>query len=150
MGRRTKARECAFQMLYQWELTKDPMDDVIQAFWRVRSTTEPTRARADQLTRGTHARLARIDEAVALAATHWRLERIAVVDRSILRLATFELLCEEATPSAVILDEAVEMAKRFGEADSPAFVNGVLDAVKRQLRGDTGARGAGARAGVRG
>ncbi len=134
MGRRTKARECAFQILYQWDVTRDPLDDVVEAFWRLRSTTGSTQARANQLARDTEARLPVIDEAIAAASTHWRLERIATVDRSILRVASFELLCEPDTPSAVILDEAVEMAKRFGGADSPGFVNGVLDAVKRRLR----------------
>jgi len=142
MGRRTKARECAFQILYQWDLTREPVDDVVVAFWRLRSTTGPTQARANQLARDTQARLAAIDQAIAAASTHWRLERIAAVDRSILRVASFELLCEPDTPSAVILDEAVEMAKRFGEADSPAFVNGVLDAVKRRLRDGEGGEAA--------
>ena len=134
MGRRTKARECAFQMLFQWDLTREPMDEVIGAFWRLRSTTELTRARADELARGTQARLGPIDEAIVEAATHWKLERIATVDRNILRLATYELLSEPETPSSVILDEAIEMAKRFAEGDSPGFVNGVLDAVKRRVR----------------
>ena len=68
------------------------------------------------------------------AATHWRLDRIAPVDRTILRLGAYELLAEPGTPAAVVLDEAVELAKRFGEADSPAFVNGVLDAIRRRTR----------------
>jgi N utilization substance protein B len=143
MGKRTKARECALQMLYQWDITRDPMDRVIESFWRVRSTTDETRARAERLARGAHSHLARIDEAIAAASTHWRLERIAAVDRNILRLASYELMLEPATPSSVILDEAVEMAKRFGEGDSPPFVNGVLDAIMRAVRGATAASPAG-------
>lgn len=138
MGKRTRARECAFQMLYQWDLTREPMDSVSEAYWRVRSTTEETRARAESLARGTCANIERIDAAVAEAASHWRLDRIAAVDRNILRLGTYELMLETATPSAVILDEAVEMAKRFGEADSGSFVNGVLDAIMRRVRGREG------------
>jgi N utilization substance protein B len=136
MGRRTKARECAFQMLYQWEVTERPMDDVVEAFWRLRSSTPATRAMADRLARGTRARVGELDEAIGAAASNWRLSRIATVDRTILRLGTYELLEEPDTPVAVVLDEAVEMAKRFGEADSPAFVNGVLDAIRRRLRGE--------------
>jgi N utilization substance protein B len=123
-------------MLYQWDITRDPMDRVIESFWRVRSTTDETRAMAERLARGAHGQVARIDDAIATASTHWRLERIAAVDRNILRIAAYELMLEPATPSSVILDEAVEMAKRFGEADSPPFVNGVLDAIMRAVRGE--------------
>jgi len=143
MGRRTKARECAFQMLYQWEATRALMDQVIESFWRLRSTTQETRARADQLARGTQAALAEIDPAIEEAATNWRFERIAAVDRTVLRLGTYELMHEPATPAAVVLDEAVELAKRFGEAESHAFVNGVLDAIRKRVRGE--AKSAGAR-----
>ena len=72
--------------------------------------------------------------------TNWRLERLAAVDRSILRVSAYELIAERATPPSVVLDEAIEMAKRFGEADSAAFVNGVLDAVLKAVRGGARAR----------
>jgi N utilization substance protein B len=134
MGKRTKARECAFQMLYQWDITRASIDEVSRSYWQVRSTTDETRARAEALARGAHAHAERLDATIAKVASHWRFERIAAVDRNILRLAAYELLQETQTPAPVILDEAVEMAKRFGEADSPAFVNGVLDAVRRELR----------------
>jgi transcription antitermination protein NusB len=134
MGRRTKARECALQMLYQWDLTREPMARVAKAFWRVRTTTDETRARAEALAAGTQADLERIDEAIAAASEHWRFERLAAVDRNILRLGTYELMNEPETPSAVIIDEAVEMAKRFGEADTAPFVNGVLDAIRGRVR----------------
>jgi N utilization substance protein B len=135
MGKRTKARECAFQMLYQWDMTREPMDRVVEAFWRVRSTTDETRARAESLALGAQQAVEELDAAIAPAATNWRFERIAAVDRNILRLGTYELMHEPKTPPAVVLDEAVEMAKRFGEADSASFVNGVLDAILRRLRG---------------
>jgi N utilization substance protein B len=138
MGRRTKARECAFQLLYQWQITGDPLSRVIETFWRLRSGTEAMREMAERLARGTQARIAEIDGIIADSASNWRLDRIAAVDRTILRLGTYELLDEPQTPPAVVLDEAVEMAKRFGEADSPAFVNGVLDAIRRRARGAAG------------
>jgi len=134
MGRRTKARECAFQLLYQREITDEAMDAAIDGFWRLRSGTPAMRAMAERLAKGAHSRVAELDEAIAAAATHWRLDRIATVDRTILRLGAYELVAEAETPSAVVLDEAVELAKRFGEADSPAFVNGVLDAIRRRVR----------------
>ena len=134
MGRRTKARECALQMLYQWEATQDPMPVVAETFWRVRTTTDETRAMAERLASGTHAHRAAVDEAITAAALNWRFDRIASVDKNILRLGAYELMVERETPAAVVIDEAVEMAKRFGEADSPAFVNGVLDAIRRKAR----------------
>jgi N utilization substance protein B len=138
MGTRTKARECAFQMLYQWDVTREPMDRVAGLFWQVRSSTPETRAMAERLARGGQAEVERLDEAITAASTNWRFERIAAVDRNILRIGAYELMKEPQTPSKVIIDEAVEMAKRFGEADSPPFINGVLDAVMRKVRGPQG------------
>jgi transcription antitermination protein NusB len=135
VGRRTKARECAVQMLYQWDLTREPMERVAGLFWRIRTSTDETRARAEQLAGGAQAAVEDIDRAIAGAATNWRLERIAAIDRNILRIGAYELMHEPATPPSVIIDEAVEMAKRFGEADSPSFVNGVLDAIRASVRG---------------
>jgi transcription antitermination protein NusB len=134
MGRRTKARECALQMLYQWDMTQDPIARVVDAFWKVRSTTEATREMADRLARGAHRDRKEVDEAITAASKNWRFERIAAVDKNILRLAVYELMRELQTPSSVILDEAIELAKRFGEKDSAPFVNGVLDAINRTLR----------------
>jgi len=134
MGRRTKARECAFQLLYQREITGDPMGEVIETFWRLRAGTPEMRGMAERLARGAQSRVGELDEAIAAAATNWRLDRIAPVERTILRLGAYELVAEAGTPAAVILDEAVELAKRFGEEESPAFVNGVLDAIRRRVR----------------
>jgi len=134
MGRRTKARECALQMLYQWDLTHEPMGKVVESFWRVRTAADPTREMAERLAWGASRECTVIDEAIAAASRNWRFERIAAVDKNILRLATYELLKDLATPTSVILDEAIELAKRFSEKDSASFVNGVLDAINRRLR----------------
>ena len=143
MGRRTKARECAFQMLYQWDMSRAEMDQVVESFWRVRSTTDLTRAMAERLARGAQGDLDAIDAAITAASTNWRFDRIAAVDKNVLRIGAYELIHDGLTPSAVVIDEAVEMARRFGEADSPAFVNGVLDAIMRKVRGEaTSGRGA--------
>lgn len=135
MGRRTKARECAFQMLYQWEQTRDPIERVANLFWKVRSSTDATKELALHLVRGAHQHVAEIDAQIARTTKNWKFERIAAVDRNVLRLGTYELMMELETPGNVVIDEAVEIAKRFGEADSPAFVNGVLDAIMREVRG---------------
>src|SRR2546428_5510406 len=107
------------------------MDGVAGLYWQVRTTTEETRRMAERLARGAHAELDRIDRVIGETSRNWRFERIAAVDKNIMRIATYELMRESETPPSVIIDEAVEIAKRFGEGDSPAFVNGVLDAVKR-------------------
>ena len=138
MGRRTKARECAFQILYQREITGEAMPKVIDAFWQVRSGTAPMRAMAERLAVGAQGKQRELDREITAAAANWRLDRIAPVDRTILRLGAYELVAEPDTPPAVVLDEAIELAKRFGEKDSPAFVNGVLDAIRRRVRGDQG------------
>jgi len=122
-------------MLYQWEISAAEMDDVAASFWLVRSTVEETRDMAERLARGAVRQVSEIDAAIAAAVKHWRMERLSVVDKCILRIGTYELMCERQTPAAVVLDEAVDMAKRFGEADSSLFVNGVLDAICRELRG---------------
>jgi N utilization substance protein B len=137
MGKRTKARECALQMLYQWDLTRETMECVAESFWRVRTTTDATRAMAERLAHGTLGSIEEIDAAIARASTNWRFERLAALDRNILRLGTYELMKEPGTPPAVVLDEAVELAKRFGEVDSAPFVNGVLDAIRRALASPT-------------
>jgi N utilization substance protein B len=138
MGRRTKARECAFQILYQWEITGEAIGAVLEGFWRIRSGMPQMRAMAERLAIGAQSRAAELDGAIAEAATNWRFDRIAPIDRTILRLGAYELVAETGTPAAVVLDEAVELAKRFGEVDSPAFVNGVLDAIRRSVRGEQG------------
>ena len=140
MGRRSKARECAFQILYQWQITGEPMSAVVDGFWRVRSGTPEAKQMAERLARGASAQAEALDRQIAEAATHWRLDRIAAVDRTILRLGAYELGAETQTPAAVVLDEAVELAKRFGEEDSPSFVNGVLDAIRRRVRGEAETR----------
>jgi len=121
-------------MLYQWDMTQDPITRVVESFWKVRSTTEATREMADRLARGAFKERKEVDEAITGASKNWRFERIAAIDKNILRLAVYELMRELQTPSSVILDEAIELAKRFGEKDSAPFVNGVLDAVNRIVR----------------
>jgi N utilization substance protein B len=123
-------------MLYQWDVGRDTVDRVISGFWRIRSASDEARQMAERMARGAIANVDVIDERIGAAASHWRIERIAAVERSILRLAAYELTHEPATPSAVIIDEAVDLAKRFGEAESFAFVNGVLDAIRRSVRGE--------------
>jgi len=145
MGKRTKARECALQMLYQWDITREPMDRVAGLFWQVRTSTDETRAMAERLARGAQGDVTRLDEEITRASKNWRFDRIAAIDKNILRLAVYELLREPGTPSSVVIDEAVELAKRFSAVDSPPFVNGVLDAIKARVRGEPAGESGGSR-----
>ena len=144
MGRRHRGREFAVQVLFQMDMTRDAPEDVLPTFWEGperRRTPGSVRGFTEKLVRGTWERRADIDAFLGASSEHWRLDRMAVVDRNILRLATFELLQGDETPAAVIIDEAIEIAKRYGNEDSGAFVNGVLDAVRRRLATEADATG---------
>ncbi len=133
MGTRRRARELALQLLYQNELTDTSPEDMQLGFDEWQNAGEGVREFADNLLRGTLARLTEIDAELVRQTAHWRLERLAAVDRNILRLAMYELIYDMGTPHAVVIDEAIEIAKKFGAKDSGRFVNGVLDGfVKRR------------------
>ena len=133
MGTRRRARELALQLLYQFELTDASPEEMQAGFEEWRNASDSVRDFADALLRGTLARIDELDEELGRQTTHWRLERLAAVDRNILRLAMYELIYETETPHAVVIDEAIEIAKKYGTKDSGRFVNGVLDGfVKRR------------------
>jgi transcription antitermination protein NusB len=127
MGVRRRGRELALQMLYQHELASTDVDAMFSAFDELQQAPPATRDFAIALTRGVLDKLAEIDVQLADHADNWRLDRMAAVDRNVLRLAMFELLFFADTPPAVVIDEAVEIARRFGSERSSQFVNGVLD-----------------------
>jgi N utilization substance protein B len=136
VGHRRRAREQALQMLFQIDLGGGRPAEVAAQFWGEREVEERERTFADRLVRGVAERRADLDRRITAAAANWRLERMAVVDRNVLRLAVFELLADPGTPAAVVIDEAVEIGRKFGGSDSASFINGVLDAVRRHLGGD--------------
>src|SRR5690606_9154183 len=123
----------AVQMLYQREVGRLSLPEIAQTFWRM-GEVEPdlpdrVRARATALVGGTVERMADIDRLLEEASTNWRLDRMPVVDRLILRLGIYELVYEQTTPPAVVIDEALELARRFSTEEAVPFVNGVLDAI---------------------
>jgi N utilization substance protein B len=125
-------------MLYQAEVGHLPLPVVRSTYWAVGadepiSPPERVKAFAERLLDGTHASLARIDTLIETHSANWRLERMPVVDRLVLRLAVYELLEPEGTDAAVIIDEALELAKTFSTPDAAKFVNGVLDAIRKAL-----------------
>ena len=134
---RHRAREAAVQMLYQWEVGKVSMLEVGQTFWTGPAAIEPfgedLRAFATKLATGVAGSVADIDPMIAEAAQNWRIERMNVLDRLILRLAVYEFLHEVDTPAKVIINEALELARTFSTDDSVRFINGVLDAIRRTL-----------------
>ncbi|ODS57009.1 MAG: transcription antitermination factor NusB [Acidobacteria bacterium SCN 69-37] len=132
-GRRTHAREAALQILYFWEVGRAQPLSAIEAFF-AEHQPEADEATVDFVSRlvlGTIADVAELDRVIERHARRWRVERLAVVDRMILRLATWELRHETETPGPVVINEALELARRFSSDDAVRFVNGVLDAVYR-------------------
>ena len=134
-GKRRKAREVALQFLYQLDL--NDVDDPTphdEEFWARHPVDEDTRAFAEALVRGTKSNQAKIDHALSQFAEHWDIERMAVVDRNILRLAVYELLWTADVPPKVAINEAIEIAKKVGTKESSRFINGLLDRIHKELR----------------
>lgn len=129
MGARTTARESALQMLFAVEAAEGDVDDVIRDYWRETPGDAEGRAFADRLVREVLRHLAHIDQLIGKASANWRVERMTRVDRNVLRIGAYELESCAEVPRAVAIDEAVELAKRFGTEESGSFVNGVLDRI---------------------
>ena len=134
MGARRSGREAALQMLFQLEGSGVSADQAIDLFWRTYEDADPEgKAYADTILRGVADNVDGIDKKIAMASQNWRLERMSRVDRNLLRLGTWELMFRSDVPRAVILDEAVELAKSFGTDESSGFVNGVLDRIAENI-----------------
>ena len=135
MGSRRKARECALQMLFAADVAEMPADDVVRSYWAELGEPdldETAREFATRLAARTLSNLELLDERIRSRAEHWRISRMAVVDRNILRLAVYEFLYEP-TPRTVAINEALEIARRFSTYEATQFINGILDAIKRDL-----------------
>ena len=137
MSSRHRARERSLQILFQWDARRDPIDQAISAFYdglySEQSESKPLPDEfVERLVRGVVDNIADIDRRLAAHAEHWRIERMPAVDRNVLRLAIYEMMAL-GTPPAVAIDEAIELARRFSGEDSVQFINGVLDAVKREI-----------------
>jgi N utilization substance protein B len=134
MGKRRKSRELALQFLYQLDVNSgdDPAPHEDE-FWSRHPVDAEARAFADGLVRGTKQNQPKIDHLIAQSAEHWDLDRMAAVDRNILRLAAYELLFQYDVPPKVVINEAIEISKKFGTAESSRFINGVLDRIHKEL-----------------
>ena len=134
---RHRGREAAVQMLYQWEVGRLALADVRRVWAEVTDEDEPLAADlaafAHALAEGVTAHVAELDPLISEAAAHWRIERMNVIDRLVMRLAVYEFLYERETPATVIINEALELARAFSSEESVPFVNGVLDGIRRRL-----------------
>lgn len=152
MAARHRSRQRALQVLYQWDMTKRPVDEAIRSFYdtlRADKTAEEKVEEAEpdsesesnegrdefmeELARGASAMAPDIDDRIAEKSAHWKIERMPIVDRNILRLGIYEMSRRE-TPPAVVIDEALELARQFSGEESVAFINGVLDAVHKEIK----------------
>jgi len=135
---RHKSREQTLQMLFEWDLRRAPLDEIVRGYYgslliREDSVAKPrVDAFAQQLLQGVTEEIAAVDELIGRHAANWRVERMGAVDRNVLRVAVYEMLRTD-TPAAIVIDEALELARRFAGEESVQFVNGVLDAVHREL-----------------
>ena len=134
MTQRRKSREYAVQMLFQWEMGKQEPSRIEEGFWKIASAQKATRDFANQLFELAASRAQEVDRIISEHAKNWRLERIAAIDRTILRLALAELRAT-STPAKVIINEAVELAKKFSSEEASAFINGILDAASKSISG---------------
>ena len=135
MGKRRKAREVALQFLYQLDLGNDADPTPHESeFWTRHRLDADAQAFARHLVHGIKTNQEKIDHLIGRCAEHWDLDRMSVVDRNILRMAVFELLWQPNVPPKVAINEAIEIAKKFGTQESSRFINGVLDRVHKELR----------------
>jgi N utilization substance protein B len=141
---RHRARQQALQLLFQWDLRRLPVEELIKGYYDSLLINEDSVGRprpdefAERLLRGVIEEIPAVDDQISRHAAHWRIERMPAVDRNILRIAVYEMLRTD-TPAAVVIDEALELARRFSGEESVHFVNGVLDAVRRGLPAAAGA-----------
>lgn len=132
MRKRTQARGYALQLLYQIDMTEDPIDSIMVRFWQDVEQDSEVRDFATQLVRGTADNIEKIDDLIAEYSEHWKIGRMPAIDRNILRSAVYELLYRADIPPKVAINEAVELAKRFSTPDSGKFINGILDKLMSQ------------------
>lgn len=134
MGTRRKSRELCLQMLFQWDMGKQTPEHVQKTFWAERGEVdEETRGFADDIFHVAVERQEEVDALIQKHAQHWRMERMAAVDRNVLRAAVAEMLAHRDTPKPVVINEALEIARKFSAPESVQFINGVLDSVGKEL-----------------
>ena len=132
MGARRKARELALQMLFQYDMAGNAPATIVSTFEDLQKSKPNTREFAVKIFQGTVDHMQEIDDMIQQQADNWRLSRMAVVDRNIIRMSIYEFMHETDTPKLVIIDEAIEIAKKFGTSKSSQFINGILDGILKR------------------
>jgi N utilization substance protein B len=141
MSLRSKSREFAMQMIFQWDTNQQDPAKLEAKFWKSAKAADSTRAFANRLLEGTIQQLQVLDPLISKHADHWKFERLSSIDRAILRLGVYELRFSD-TPFKVVMNECVELAKKFSSEDASSFVNGILDAVHKEAVGPASAAAA--------
>jgi len=138
MGHRRKAREYALQGLYMSEVGKAPIDEVLKLNWVENKIPDDIREFAETLIRGAIDKVHEIDGLIKNHSTNWKIERISVIDKSILRIAIYEMIYLTDIPAAVTINEGIELGKIYGGESSGQFINGILDAIRKSDTSEEG------------
>ncbi|OGW12333.1 MAG: transcription antitermination factor NusB [Nitrospinae bacterium RIFCSPLOWO2_12_39_16] len=136
MKKRRRGRELCLKILYQWDIQKDDIKSQIEDFWKYNPTPDDIQSFTARLAEGTYNHIKEIDSTIERFSEHWTLGRINKIDKNIMRSAVYELLYEDEIPSNVTINEAIDIAKKYGTEDSGHFVNGILDRIKKELQCD--------------
>lgn len=134
MGRRRKAREDTLRILFRLEFENKQIEKTLDQYWKSKKASEEIKEYSTWLVNGVISDQAKIDNIIQRVSEHWRISRMALVDRNILRMAVFELLYEENIAPAIVINEAIEIAKKYSGEEAATFVNGILDAVRKDLK----------------
>jgi N utilization substance protein B len=134
MGRRRKAREETLRILFRLEFENKQIKKTLNQYWKNKKTSEEIKEYSTWLVNGVISDQAKIDNIIQQVSEHWRVSRMALVDRNILRMAVFELLYEENIAPAIVINEAIEIAKKYSGNEAATFVNGILDAIRKDLK----------------
>jgi N utilization substance protein B len=134
MGKRRKARECVLQVLFQLEFNTTDPESLIRRYWEYQKVTDDVREYGNWLIEGIRAHAGEVDATIQSTSVNWRIPRMAVVDRNILRIAVYELLFEKTLVPAIVINEAIEIAKKYSGEEASVFINGILDAVRKTLQ----------------
>lgn len=134
MGRRRKAREDTLRILFRLEFENKQIEKTLDQYWKSKKASEEIKEYSTWLVNGVISDQAKIDNIIQQVSEHWRISRMALVDRNILRMAVFELLYEENIAPAIVINEAIEIAKKYSGDEAATFVNGILDAIRKDLK----------------
>ena len=135
MGKRRKARESTLQILFQLEFDDSPPERVIGSFWQNRKSSKEIADYTRFLVMGIVSHREKIDRLIQSVSANWRMDRMAVVDRNVLRIAVFEFMFEKSLAPAIVINEAIEIAKKYSSGEAATFVNGILDAARKKIEG---------------